>query len=391
MTSLEEVAQISGGGTPSRAVPQYFGGGICWATPTDVTALEGLYIQRTKETLTEEGLNRSSAKLLPPGAVLLTSRATIGYTAVTRVPICTNQGFVNFVCGPTLEPEYLAYWLRARKPLLERLANGATFKEISRGTVRKLAINLPDRGEQLRIVELLSRAENIVRMRREAETRTKEIIPALFLDMFGDPASNPKGWEVRRLGEIVDRFQGGKNVQAGASGDSEFRILKISAVTSGKYDESESKPAPGGFSPPPHYFVRQGDILFSRANTEELVGATAMVVSTDGRSLLPDKLWRLVWRPDARVRPPYMLALLQNLSTRKALSNIASGTGGSMKNISQAKLSKLRLPIAPMDTQIVFERNAASANSLFGGTQRAGAVADQAFQSLLAGVFGEEQ
>ena len=77
MTTLDQVAEISGGGTPSRADTSYFGGAILWATPTDVTALDDLYIERTKETLTPDGLARSSAKLLPAGAVLLTSRATI--------------------------------------------------------------------------------------------------------------------------------------------------------------------------------------------------------------------------------------------------------------------------------------------------------------------------
>lgn len=288
-------------------------------------------------------------------------------------------------------PEYLAYYMQspAYWRYIRKTARAVAQPNINARELASLPVPLAPPTDQRRIVDLLSRAENIVRMRREAESKAKEIIPALFLDMFGDPARNERGWEVRRLGEIVERFQGGKNVEAGASGDSEFRILKISAVTSGKYDELEAKPAPSGFSPPPHYFVREGDILFSRANTEELVGATAMVVSTDGKSLLPDKLWRLVWRPDARVRPAYMLALLQNRSTRKALSKIASGTGGSMKNISQAKLSELRLPIAPMDAQITFERNSESVKSLLGGTQRAGTVADQAFQSLLAGVFGE--
>ena len=108
MITLEQVADIFGGGTPSRAESSYFGGDILWATPTDVTALDDLYIKRTKETLTHDGLSESSAKLLPAGTVLLTSRATIGFTAVSKVPISTNQGFVNFVCGPKLQPEYLA-------------------------------------------------------------------------------------------------------------------------------------------------------------------------------------------------------------------------------------------------------------------------------------------
>ena len=115
---LEGVANVLGGGTPSRRQSTYFGGAIPWATPTDVTALDGIYISKAKEAITDEGLQNSSAKLMPAGAVLLTSRATIGYTAVAEVPICTNQGFVNFVSGPDLVPEFLAYWLRTQKTKL---------------------------------------------------------------------------------------------------------------------------------------------------------------------------------------------------------------------------------------------------------------------------------
>jgi type I restriction enzyme S subunit len=200
---LDEVAEVLGGGTPSRQEPKYFGGSIAWATPTDVTALGGLYISGAKESITEAGLKNSSTKLLPPGAVLLTSRATIGYTAVAKVPICTNQGFVNFICGPHLLPEYLAFWLRTQKDKMVQHAGGTTFKEIARGTLRKFEIPFPNINEQRRIVDLLSRAEGIVRLRHEAKKKAQAIIPALFLDMFGDPATNPKGWPRVVLEEVA--------------------------------------------------------------------------------------------------------------------------------------------------------------------------------------------
>ena len=199
---LEEVAQVLGGGTPSRTEKSFFGGSIPWATPTDVTSLNGLYIDKAKEIITEEGLKNSSTKLMPAGAVLLTSRATIGFTAVAEVPMCTNQGFVNFVCGPELVPEFLAYWLQTQKSKLIQHAGGTTFKEIARGTVRKFEIAFPPIPKQQRIVDILSRAEGIVRLRREAEKKAAELIPALFLDMFGDPATNPKEWPVAALGDV---------------------------------------------------------------------------------------------------------------------------------------------------------------------------------------------
>lgn len=382
---LEDVAQVLGGGTPSRSEAKYFGGDISWATPTDITALDQMYIARTKETITEDGLRSSSTKLMPAGSVLLTSRATIGFTAVSKVPICTNQGFINFICGTELVPEYLAYWLRTQKAKMIQHAGRTTFKEIARGTIRKFEIPIPPLTDQHRIVDLLSRAEGIVRLHREAEKKAAELIPALFLDIFGDPASNPKGWPVRKVSDFVTRFEGGKNIQAGSENGSPYRILKVSAATSGIYRESESKPSPDGYNAPASHIVRVGDMLFSRANTEELVGATAIVKTTDGKTLLPDKLWRFVWAEP--VEPAYMHALFQSRCVRCELGKLSSGTSASMRNISQRKLFDLRLPIAPHSEQKNFAERAMTVQSIQSQQATATGKAQATFDALLARVF----
>ena len=100
---LGEVTEIIKGGTPSRNVEKYFRGNIAWAIPSDITALDSfLYIDDTETHITEEALSNSAARLLPAGTVLLTSRATIGETAITTVPMATNQGFANFICREAL-------------------------------------------------------------------------------------------------------------------------------------------------------------------------------------------------------------------------------------------------------------------------------------------------
>ena len=155
---IGDVCTVIGGGTPRRGDEAYFGGPIPWATPTDVTALTDLFIARTKESITEMGLRESSARLVPAGAVLLTSRATIGYTAIAARPMATNQGFANLICGDRLTPEYLAYWLRARRDLLERMAGGTTFKEVSKSTLKGIEIPLPPliiQRKHARILEIL--------------------------------------------------------------------------------------------------------------------------------------------------------------------------------------------------------------------------------------------
>ncbi len=201
---LGEVCTIVGGGTPRRSNPTYFGGAIPWATPTDVTALDSLFIERTKETITELGLGESSARLLPAGTVLMTSRATIGYTAITTRPMATNQGFANLICSEHVMPEYLAYWLRHQRERLIQLAGGTTFRELPKSTLKNVLIPLPPLDEQRRIVGVLNRAAQIERLRVGAQERLREFIPALFAKMFGDPVENPMGWEVAALGDLCD-------------------------------------------------------------------------------------------------------------------------------------------------------------------------------------------
>ena len=200
--ALAEVSTLVGGGTPSRLEQAYFDGAIPWATPTDVTKLQGRHLTVTKETITDNGLKNSSAKLLPARSVLLTSRATIGFVAINSVPMATNQGFINFICGPDLIPEYLAYWLSKQREYLISLASGTTFKEVSKGVVKNLKIPLPPLAEQQRIVDILDRTASIQRLRAEADAKLRELIPALFVDMFGDPVTNPKGWSVKKFSQL---------------------------------------------------------------------------------------------------------------------------------------------------------------------------------------------
>ena len=384
MTTLEQVAEITGGGTPPRAEASYFGGGICWATPTDVTALQDLYIQETKETLTPAGLAGSSARLLPAGAVLLTSRATIGFTAVSKVPISTNQGFVNFVCGPRLQPEYLAYWLRAKKPTLERLANGATFKEISRGTVRKLEINVPDRTEQARVVDLLTRAENIVRMRREAEQKAKEIIPALFLDMFGDPARNQKGWVLARLSECT-YFQEGPGILAKDFRDSGVPLLRLAGLRSGRANLDgcnflDEEMVRKKWS---HFRVSRGDLLVSTSATFGLPA----VVGPDAEGAIP-YTGIIKFRPlDDRVEPTYLRAYL---GSRWFLEQAkAQAAGAVIKHFGPTHLRNMLMPLPPKALQEELARKFLASEALVRKSLDTKLLAIKAFQSLLASMFGE--
>jgi len=205
---LEEIADVYGGSTPSRDNPSFWGGDIHWATPTDLPMPDqGIsVVSSTKDTLTQAGLDDSSATIMPIGTVLFSSRATIGKVAVAAIPLATNQGFANFVPRSGMSPRFLAYSLWGRRYDIARLSGSTTFKEVSRSTIRKYQIPVPPIADQVHIVTLLDEADRLRTLRAEADRRTAALIPALFHEMFGDPIANPRGWrkkELRELGRVV--------------------------------------------------------------------------------------------------------------------------------------------------------------------------------------------
>lgn len=161
-TTLGDIASVISGGTPSTQVPEYWGGDIVWTTPTEVVASNGGMITTSSRRLSATGLANSSAKMLPPGAVLLTSRATIGAVALAGVPLCTNQGFASLVCGPSVLPKFLLYWCTVNTAEFTSRASGNTFPEISRSKVAGVPLVLPPLREQRRIVDLVESVDTAI-------------------------------------------------------------------------------------------------------------------------------------------------------------------------------------------------------------------------------------
>lgn len=174
---LRHVSAIFKGGTPKRNVDRYFQGDLPWARPVDITALKGaLYIGDTEIHISEEALGNSGARRLPAGTVLLTSRATIGETAITTVPMATNQGFANFVCNAELRNIFLAYYLRAIKELLISLGSGSTFLEVTKKTLLGIGIALPPLAEQAQIINYLDHKTKQIDELRSNEEQTIKLL-----------------------------------------------------------------------------------------------------------------------------------------------------------------------------------------------------------------------
>ena len=155
-TKLGKITSIIGGGTPSSKIKEYYdNGNIAWITPSDLSNYNNIYISKGKKMITELGLMKSSAKLLPKGTVCLSSRAPIGYVAIAENELCTNQGFKSFLPSELYEPEYLYWYLKSIKHILEAKASGTTFLELSAKKAGEVEIPLPPINEQQRIVNII--------------------------------------------------------------------------------------------------------------------------------------------------------------------------------------------------------------------------------------------
>ena len=180
---ISDCAEVRSGGTPATGNPRFWNGGIPWVTPSEI-AKTGKYLEKTVSTISKEGLDNSSAELLPANTVIMCSRATIGPRAILKAPMTTNQGFKNFICKDNLDPEFWYYYLDVVIPSFLSCASGNTFKEVSKRDVEQTTVRLPPLSEQHRITAILSASDRVVESKQKLleakQSRKRALLQALF-------------------------------------------------------------------------------------------------------------------------------------------------------------------------------------------------------------------
>ncbi len=256
------------------------------------------------------------------------------------------------------------------------------------GFVLGLQIPLPAMGEQLCIVDQLSRAEGIVRLRRQAQQKAAELIPAIFVDMFGDPATNPKGWHALTLGNLIaDGPTNGlyKHKSAYGSGTPilridafyDGRVTNLAALKRVRVEPDEQR----------RFALAADDIIVNRVNSPEYLGKSALVPDLLEPTVFESNMMR--FRVDAgRALPEFVIALLQDPSSRRHfLANAKHAINQSSINQQDVKALPVFLP--PLELQRQFARRVASVLSIEQQQQAAMAKADATFRALLLRVFAE--
>lgn len=270
---INRFCKTGSGGTPStRKKDIYYGGDIPWVKSGE---LKDDVLLSTEETLTDLGLAESAAKWIPAGSVLIAMYgATIGKTALLGLNATTNQAVCNVIPNPQVaDNRYVWYAIRHSVPQLIAKRVGGAQPNISQKIISQTPLPLPPISEQRRIVEILDQADALRRKRAEADAKAARILPALFYKMFGDPATNPKGWPVMPIHEMVDTV---KRRDPSNQPDEPFIYLDIAGVNGRLGVITDAKTLTGAEAPSrARQIIRANDIIVS--TVRPYLRATALV------------------------------------------------------------------------------------------------------------------
>jgi type I restriction enzyme S subunit len=389
--ALGAICDVNIGRTPARNRSDFWGKGHAWLSIADMN--QGRDLRTTKETITDLAIRECNCRPAQPGTVLLSFKLSIGKVGIAQIPLFTNEAIAALPIQDKarLSSEYL-YWALQSVDLtlgLDRAAKGLT---LNKAKLLETEIPLPPLAEQRRIAEVLDKAEALRAKRRAALAQLDSLTQSLFLDLFGDPVVNLKKWDRRPFSELLEAIDSGWSpvcLDRPTTG-SEWGILKLGAVTRCEYNALENKALPANEEPDPSLEVKAGDLLFTRKNTYELVAACAFVRTTPPKLMMSDLIFRLRTKDNAPVDKVFLQNLLVYPSKRSAIQKLASGSSGSMPNISKARLLTVPIELPPLGLQHEFARRVAAVEKLKTAQRAALAELDGLFASLQHRAFRGE-
>lgn len=338
----------------------------------------------TVDHVTEDAIAHSASNLVPAGTVLVVTRVGLGKVAITGKAMAINQDVKALFPGSDITEDYL-YWCLVSKALeIVSMGVGATVKGITLGQLKGLSLPLPPLDEQRRIVDILKRADSIRRLRKQALETMRELIPALFVDMFGDPATNPKGWAMITVGEILSDVDYGTSQKA-TEDPVGLPVLRMGNVTyQGDLDLESIKYAELTEVDRDKYLLQAGDLLFNRTNSKELVGKLGM---WDGRFDAVAASYFIRLRADRSIcHPIYLWAFFNTRFMKQRLFETARGAIG-QSNINAKELKAFPVALPPLNLQESFADHIAGVQALIQQQAQHLAQAEALRQSLMAQFF----
>ena len=346
---LGEICEIVSGSTPKTSIPEYWDGDIKWITPAELND-DSYIINDSVRKITELGVKKTGLSPFPVGTVLLSSRAPIGKVAIAGCEMYCNQGFKNLICSDKINNRYLFWFLKGNTKYLNSLGRGATFKEISKQIVSSIEINVPNVKEQEDAVNVLEQVSDIIHSRKQELQMLDDLIRARFVEMFGDPGCNEKGWPTKPLLSMgfckngMNFHYDDSGVELNCLGVGDFKDYSIIADTATLPTVSLNE------MPSPEYLLQDDDIVFVRSNgNKKMVGRSVAVYPGSVPTTFSGFCIRFR-RNDDLVITPYLLRVLKAESMRQKMY----GRGANIQNLNQHTLSSLYIPVPPKTMQEEF-------------------------------------
>ena len=273
---LEELFDLQMGKTPARNNPRYWGTtDNKWISIADLSKC-GKYIKETKEYLSDVAIAESGISQIPANTVIMSFKLSIGKTAITYEPMYSNEAIMSFRDKHFVDllPEYIYYLLVAHN--WDEGTNKAVMgKTLNKATLSKVKVHIHPLEKQEKIVSILNKLTDAIQEHQQQLQKLDELIKSRFVELFGDPIMNPKGWEVVTIGDITTEVRYGTSKPAVEGG--RYPYLRMNNLTiDGHLDLTELKYIDIPDDEIEKCVVRKGDILFNRTNSIELVGKTAV-------------------------------------------------------------------------------------------------------------------
>ena len=349
---LGDICNIVSGGTPSRSNPLFWDGGtIPWIKIGNITKK---YVDSADEYITQEGLDGSSAKMLPAGTILYTIFATLGEVGILKIDACTNQAISGLMIKnpEQVRTDYIYYYLKSKKSYVSNIGRGVAQNNINMSMLRDFDIPLPDVEQQDEIVTVLERTGSVIEARKTELNKLDELIKARFVEMFGNPVTNEKGWPSKFMSELTTKIGSGATPKGGKESYREEGITLIRSmnVHNGEFDykdlahiSDEQAAKLDGVT------IEPNDVLLN------ITGASVARSCVVPNEILPARVNQHVCiiRCKEHVIPEFLNKLLIDDNYQSLLWSIA-GSGATREAITKQQVEELQIILPPITTQKEF-------------------------------------
>lgn len=380
---LGDICEIVSGSTPKTGIEEFWDGNIKWITPAEIN--EDTYIIKDSiRKITELAVKKTGLSPFPEGTVILSSRAPIGKVAIAGCEMYCNQGFKNLICSDVIFNKYLYWFLKGKTEYLNSLGRGATFKELSKTIVSEIQIDVPDIDEQIKIVEIFEKINEIIIVRKHELEELDKLIKARFMELFGD--SDKK----IAISSLCDVLGGYSFKSEDISSDGVVKILQIGNVYLDDINWETTNYLPAGFDEIYSKFLLNGGdivIALTRPIIQSLGNVKAcMVRESDMPCLLNQRVGRIVPKQNVGVSLKYIYGCLMSDDFTRYVESCCIGC--SQPNISTKDIERYMIPDVNYEEQMEFVKFKEQIDKSKVAVQKSLDETQLLFDSLMQKYFG---